>query len=162
LSFSLVRAEREVLLGIDPDVAISERAIKALEEVRGNHDVEVSADGFVVLREGDGVHWWTWAGARANATLIAGLPGIAEDAQRPDNFRIRLRSIEAAENLLAALNELNWDDVLPSVSPAATAGLKFSEVLPPDLAVKTIAERLADHDGAQAVVAEPLVWNVAP
>ncbi|BCO59622.1 DEAD/DEAH box helicase [Mycobacterium intracellulare subsp. intracellulare] len=161
LSFSIVRAEREVVLGVDPDVAISERAIKALEEVRGNHDVEVSADGFVVLREGDGVHWWTWAGARANATLIAGLPGIAEDAQRPDNFRIRLRGIEAAENLLGALKELNWDDVLPSVSPAATAGLKFSEVLPPDLAVRTIAERLADHDGAQAVAGEPLVWNVA-
>ena len=38
-----------------------------------------------------------------------------------------------------------WEDVLPAVSTAALAGLKFSEVLPPDLAVATIAERLADH-----------------
>jgi ATP-dependent Lhr-like helicase len=64
------------------------------------------------------------------------------------------------ERLPTALAGLDWDDVLPSISPAALAGLKFSEVLPPDLAAATIAERLADHDGAQAVVAEPCVWNV--
>ncbi|MCT7657633.1 DEAD/DEAH box helicase [Mycobacterium deserti] len=161
LSFSLVRAERGVLLGVDPEVTISKRAAKALEEIRENHHIEVSANGLVLLREGDDVHWWTWAGARANATLIAGLSGIADDAQRPDNFRVRLRGTEAAEYLPAALKGLGWDEVLPFVSPAALAGLKFSEVLPPDLAVATIAERLADHDGAKAVAAEPLVWNVA-
>ena len=51
----------------------------------------------------DDVWWWTWAGARANATLIAGLPGIADDSQRPDNFRVRSAGDEAAAKLGARL-----------------------------------------------------------
>jgi ATP-dependent helicase Lhr and Lhr-like helicase len=50
-----------------------------------------------------------------------------------------------------------WEDVLPAVSTAALAGLKFSEVLPPELAVATIAERLADHASARRVAVEPRV-----
>lgn len=103
----------------------------------------------------------TWAGARANATLIAGLPGIAHDSQRHDNFRVRLRGAQAAEKLEAALDAVDWSNSRPAVSHAALAGLKFSEVLPPDLAVVTIAERIADRDGAAAVAAESRVWSVA-
>ena len=162
LSFALSRAARDVLLGSDPDVSISKRATKALEDVRTDHRIEVSPTGLVLLRDGDDAHWWTWAGARANATLIAGLPGIADDSQRPDNFRVRLRGAAAAEKLEAALDEVDWSNTRPAVSPAALAGLKFSEVLPPDLAVVTIAERIADHDGAAAVAAESRVWASRP
>ncbi|MBY8849673.1 hypothetical protein K7G98_14810 [Saccharothrix sp. MB29] len=35
------------------------------------------------------------------------------------------------------------------------AGLKFNEALPPTLATATLAARLADLDGAAAVLAEP-------
>ena len=157
LSFALARAERDVLLGDDPTVTISKRATAALEEIRADHAIEVSPRGFVLVREKDDVHWWTWAGARANATLIAALPDIADDSQRPDNFRVRLRGIEAAERLSAALETVVWEDVLPAVSTAAVAGLKFSEVLPPELAVATIAERLADRDGARTAAADPRV-----
>ena len=123
--------------------------------MRADHAVEVSPRGLVLLREKDDVHWWTWAGARTNA--IAALPDTADDSQRPDNFRVRLRGVEAAEKLSAALDQVKWGDVLPAVSTAALAGLKFSEVLPPDLAVATIAERLADHEGAETVSTEPRV-----
>lgn len=157
MSFSLARGERDVLLGEDPAVTISNRATGALEEIRADHTIEVSPRGLVILREKDDVHWWTWAGARANATLMAGLPGIADDSQRPDNFRIRLRGDEAAEKLAGALPRIDWPTVLPAVSPAALAGLKFSEVLPQDLAIATIAERLADHPAAATVASEPRV-----
>jgi ATP-dependent helicase Lhr and Lhr-like helicase len=160
LSFSLCRAVRDALIGAEPDVTISQRAVDALAKTKAEHRSEVSNSGLVLLREGDDVQWWTWAGARANATLIAGLPGIADSAQRPDNFRVRLRGVEAAEKLTAALEAIEWNRVLPSVSPAAIAGLKFSEVLPSALAVATTAERLADQNGAQAVAAEPRVWNI--
>lgn len=148
LSFALARAERDVLLGDNPTVTISKRATDSLQEIRADHAIEVSPRGFVLLREKDDVHWWTWAGARANATLIAALPDIADDSQRPDNFRVRLRGVEAAEKLGAALDVVVWEEVLPAVSTAALAGLKFSEVLPPELAVATIAERLADRHAA--------------
>lgn len=157
LSFALARAERDVLLGQDPAVAISKRATGALEEIRADHSIEVSPRGLVILREKDDVHWWTWAGARANATLIAALPDIADGSQRPDNFRVRLRGVGAAEKLGAVLGQVVWEDVLPAVSAAALAGLKFSEVLPPELAVATIAERIADHAGARCVAGEARV-----
>lgn len=157
LSFALARGERDVLLGEDPAVTISKRATGALEEIRADHSIEVSPRGLVILREKGDVHWWTWAGARANATLIAALPDIADSSQRPDNFRVRLRGVGAAEKLGAVLGQVVWEDVLPAVSAAALAGLKFSEVLPPELAVATIAERLADHAGARCVAGETRV-----
>ncbi len=161
LSFALARAERDVLLGEDPDVVLSKRAVEKLHEVREDHYIEVSPRGLVLLRDGGDVWWWTWAGARANATLMAGLPGIADDAQRPDNFRIRLRGDEAAEKLADALGPVDWSVVFPAVSPNALAGLKFSEVLPADLATETIAERLGDRAGARGAATDPRVWTVA-
>jgi ATP-dependent helicase Lhr and Lhr-like helicase len=110
-----------------------------------------------LLREGDDIHWWTWAGSRASATLIEALPAIA-DVQRPDNFRIRLNGVEAVENLSDELSRVLWGDLRPDVSDAALKGLKFAEVLPPDLAVATIAERLTDLDGARVVAAEARIW----
>ena len=76
-------------------------------------------------------------------------PDIADDSQRPDNFRVRLRGVEAAEKLGAALEQVVWEDVLPAVSTAALAGLKFSEVLPPELGRSDDRERLADRPGAR-------------
>jgi ATP-dependent Lhr-like helicase len=157
LSFAIARAERDVLLGADPDVTISKRATERLEVVRMDHHLEVSPSGLVLLREGGDVHWWTWAGGRANATLTAGLPGIADDSQRPDNFRIRLRGDEALGKLAAALETVEWAEMLPAVSPAAIGGLKFSDVLPAELAISTIAERLVDREGAINVAGEPRV-----
>lgn len=156
LGFALARAERDVLLGEEPDVVLSKRAVEKLHEVREDHYIEVSPRGLVLLRDGTDVWWWTWAGARANATLIAGLPGIADETQRPDNFRIRLRG-EAADKLSEALESADWPSVLPAASPAAVAGLKFSEVLPRDLAIATVAKRLADHASASWVACETRV-----
>jgi len=42
------------------------------------------------------------------------------------------------------------------VDDRALAGLKSSDVLPPRLAVATLAARLADLDSAAAVLAEPV------
>ncbi len=161
LSFALARAERDVLLGEDPAVTISKRATGSSKRSGPTTHRGLTAWVSSCSATRDDVHWWTWAGARANATLIAALPEIADDSQRPDNFRVRLRGIEAAEKLGAALEQVVWEDVLPAVSTAALAGLKFSEVLPRHLAVATIAERLADHVGATASATEPRVWSSA-
>ncbi|WP_433243464.1 hypothetical protein ACQPYK_39880 [Streptosporangium sp. CA-135522] len=41
----------------------------------------------------------------------------------------------------------------------ALHGLKFSVALPERLAVATVAARLADLDGAAAVLGEPVRWT---
>jgi ATP-dependent Lhr-like helicase len=102
------------------------------------------------------VRWWTSAGFRARATLTATtLGGIADPMQRFDDQRIRLRedltpqtwrdgTIDAAERLC-----------LRDVSDEALVGLTFSDALPKRLAIATLAARLADLDGAAAVLTEP-------
>lgn len=155
--FEMVRAQRDVLLGADPAVVLSRRAREGLARARQTWGGAVSPAGLVLSREDDDVYWWTWAGDRANATLIAGLPGIADPVQRVDAARVRLLGAEAVPRLGPALSGVEWGTVRPAVSPHALEGLKFSDVLPRDLAVATIAERLADPAGAAATAAEPRV-----
>lgn len=64
---------REVLLGADPPVKLTRRAIDRLAQVREDESSLVHPGGSVILRghRGDDLRWWTWAGFRANATLAA-------------------------------------------------------------------------------------------
>lgn len=155
LSAALARAQRDVLLGEDPEVTLSKRARAALSDLRLERSTEVSSRGLVVLRDGDEAYWWTWAGARANATLIAALPGIADEAQRPDNVRVKLDGPEAANALSRPIAGVDWPKVRSAVSQRAVEGLKFSEVLAPEVASATVSERLTDSAVAAAVASTP-------
>lgn len=130
LSFPLMHAVRDVLLGADPPVKTTSRAAERLARLREEYLDRVHLGGTVIRRERTGdVHWWTWAGRRANATLIATLGDLAE----------RL--------------------CLPEVDGEALAGLKFNAALPPRLAEATLAARLADLDAA-AVLSDPVRFVV--
>ncbi|MDQ3431708.1 MAG: hypothetical protein M3467_05730 [Actinomycetota bacterium] len=50
---------------------------------------------------------------------------------------------------------------LPEVTYDAVNGLKFSDVLPAELARHTMALRLAEPAAAAQVLGEPRVWQVA-
>ena len=92
-SFAMARAARDVLLGADPPVALTQRAKRVLAEVRDEHVSAVHPGGTVITRAGDDVRWWTWAGYRANATLAATLSHLTDSVQRFDDASIRMRSI---------------------------------------------------------------------
>ena len=49
-SFALARAAREVLLGADPPVALTQRAKRILADVRGEHVPTVHPAGSVIVR----------------------------------------------------------------------------------------------------------------
>lgn len=146
MSFALSRAHRDVLLGEDPEVTLSKRAIEGLAELRSENAGAVSERGLVLAVDGDDVWWWTWAGGRANATLMAGLSGIVDSKQQVDNFRVRLNGRSAMDALADCV--VDFAAVTPVVSAAAVNGLKFAEVLPPHLAAATVGERLGDPAGA--------------
>lgn len=147
-SFELARAQREVLLGETPDVKVSRRAEARLASLRGELTTTVDADG-VVLLEGDaGSQLWTWAGWRANETLIA---AFGVDATS-DNYRLNLPAGVGVHEIRAARVE----GALPLVSPEAVDGLKFSAALPREMAVAALAERNADRRGAAAVGTAPI------
>jgi ATP-dependent Lhr-like helicase len=156
LSFALTRAMREVLLGMDPPVRLTRRAVDRLAAERDRRSSLVHPGGSVVVRDRDGdLRWWTWAGFRANATLAATLSEVVDPVQRFDDLQIRLRE---------DLTPRAWRDLvadapqrlcLPEVSEKALEGLKFSAALPHRLAMATLAARLADLSGADAVLREP-------
>ncbi|GAA3739348.1 DEAD/DEAH box helicase [Salinactinospora qingdaonensis] len=159
LSHPLTRAMREVLLGADPPVALTRRARSALTEWRRDEAPGlVHPGGTLVSRTGGEVRWWTWAGYRANATLIATLPSVADPVQRPTDLSLRLREdlTPAAWREARAGTDNGEVLVLPEVDHRAVHGLKFAAVLPERLAEATLAARLADLDGARAALTEPV------
>ena len=159
-SFALARAVREVLLGADPPVAMTQRATRVLAQVRDEHVAAVHPGGTVIVRDDDDVRWWTWAGYRANATLAATLSHLTDSVQRFDDASIRMRGDLSLEMWKAGTAGAAERLCLPEVDQRALAGLKFSEALPERLATATLAARLADLDSAAQVLAEPARFTV--
>ncbi|MFI7553052.1 DEAD/DEAH box helicase [Micromonospora sediminimaris] len=157
LSYDMVRAMREVLLGADPPVRLTQRARNRLAQLRDEAASHVHPGGTMIVRDREGeIRWWTWAGFRANATLIATLGGLADPNQRYDDSAIRLRP-DLERGMWRTGTADAWNRVcLPEVTQKALAGLKFSATLPPHLAAATLAARLADVDSAVAVLKEPV------
>jgi ATP-dependent Lhr-like helicase len=160
-SFALSRAIREVLLGSDPPARLTRRAHAALAEAREAAPHVAHPGGTVISRHAEGdVRWWTWAGWRANATLISTLGGITDPAQRIEDFFVRLRNDATPTAWKATLGDIGKQLCLPAVDDKALEGLKFSAALPRRLAEATLAARLTDLDGARAALAEPRRFRV--
>ncbi|MDQ0863497.1 DEAD/DEAH box helicase [Arthrobacter globiformis] len=147
LSFEMMRAQRDVVLGETPDVPLSRRATERLELVRHTRFDQVSRDGLVLERTGHDSHLWTWAGLKANETLRAGLGGV-EGQSYNDVMVLR------GAGDLGRLAEISFDDVVPRIPVEMVENLKFSAALPEATAIKTLSERFADGAGAAAVAAD--------
>ncbi|PPJ31749.1 ATP-dependent helicase [Nocardia nova] len=159
LSGELTRAMRAVLLGSDPAVSLTRRAQIALADQRAERADTVSSGATLISHESTGTRWWTWAGFRANAMLAATLSAVADPVQRPNDFSIRLRGDITQAMWKAAMKAVDLDRLpLPSVDPRATAGLKFSALLPDQLAGATVAARLADQETTRTVLGERVRW----
>ncbi|WP_280369376.1 DEAD/DEAH box helicase [Nocardia wallacei] len=160
LSYALTRAMREVILGADPPVSLTRRAVTAIASQRDKRADTVTTDATVIDRGEKNVHWWTWAGYRANATLAHTLAPISEPDQRPTDLAIRLRSDLTPEMWRATVTRTSL--VLPKVDPRAVNGLKFAALLPDHLAAATVAARLADLNGAQEALEERILLRITP
>lgn len=155
--FALLRAMREVLLGTDPPVRLTKRAVAQLSASRDDMLELVHPGGTRIVRgPGTEVRWWTWAGHRANATLAATLGGVADPAQRINDCWIRLREDLTPQRWKDTMADAADRLCLPDVDSRALSGLKFSAALPERLAVATLATRLADLDSAATVLREPV------
>ncbi|MDR6906418.1 ATP-dependent Lhr-like helicase [Agromyces sp. 3263] len=149
--FELLRARRDVLLGEDPPVTLSARAVRRLAYVRELRAADVDAEGTVLSKGAKGATLWGFAGLRAHQTLIAALGEVAAEAVA-DNEMIRFPDGVSVADLRSA----DVSGALPAVPPEAVAGLKFSAALPVEMATATLSERFVDRSGAERVVASPL------
>jgi ATP-dependent Lhr-like helicase len=167
LSYALTDAMRRTVLDDAlPDVAVSRRATEGLDRVREQYAQQVDPERTVVRSEPDGSRWWTWAGARANASVVAAVsavaPGVLESADRLDNRYVRLNRSAGAGDLRSALSHAKQrfgDDLagaLPDVTEEAVRQLKFGDLLPPVSARATLAARAVDPEGARLVLCRPV------
>lgn len=143
LSFEITRGVRDVLLGATPaGVTLTRRAVEALagyREIRSGH---VATDALVIERDTKGDwRWWTWAGTKADRSLIPWLDRLAPQRQRVDGESIRLYPDLTVDALSAALADVrtSTDRPQPVVDARAVAGLKFSAAIPDKLARRTLA-----------------------
>lgn len=170
-TFALTDAMRRVLLGEEPSGAtFTRRATQRIAEVREQWASRVDATRSVVLRDAEGLRWWTWAGSRANAVLHAALDAAAPQLLDPidtfDNAQITLHPDARIRDLRAALREAptrfgaDLAGVHPRVDRRAVERLKFADLLPTELAEATLAARIGDVEGAQRVLRRGLVERV--
>jgi ATP-dependent helicase Lhr and Lhr-like helicase len=155
LSYEIARSMRDVLLGADVPVSITERAAGVLSGLRSDAIGRVYDGGTVISRGDLDLRWWTWAGYRVNATLKATLGGLADEVQRVDDISIRLRGDLRPSTWRSLIDQVKHRLCLPEIDEKALAGLKFSDALPRHLAEATLAARLADLEHARSVLLEP-------
>jgi len=86
----------------------------------------------------------------------------AAPAQRVSPFYVRLHGDLRAAEWPAVARILRDRLKLPDIDDKAVAGLKFSAALSPELAVATLATRLADFEHAAAVLAAPVRFENLP
>lgn len=163
----LSNAIRRLLLGAHPaGAALSERASQRLDALRGDYRGRVSPDGTIVAEVNGRLRWWTFAGGRANAVLSAALDHVAPellDTPSSSSLHLLLRSEATAAAVASAMRSARsrfGDDLAgiePEVSEQALKKLKFSELLPPALASRTLAARSADHRAAAQVAICPIM-----
>jgi len=95
--------------------------------------------------------------------LTAVDPTLVDEVDRFDNRYLRFRGDASAAAVQSALRLARSDfgtdlgRVVPSVSEQAVKQLKFPELLPPAMAMQTLAERGTDSRGAARVAARPVV-----
>ncbi|KAB1938074.1 DEAD/DEAH box helicase [Micromonospora sp. ALFpr18c] len=154
--YQLSQGMREVLLGTDPPVALTRRALTRLGQEREDKLHLVHPGGTVILREDNGdLRWWTWAGFRANATLTATLGEVVDPVERFDGNSIRLRENVTPASWRTLTADAATRLCLPEINGKALDGLKFGAALPRRMATATLAARLADLDAAALVLNEP-------
>jgi ATP-dependent helicase Lhr and Lhr-like helicase len=168
-SYALTDGMRRVLLGATPGgVGLSKRALVRLAAERAAQGQAVHPEATVIsARDGRAVRWWTWAGARANTVIGAAIaavqPGLVQEIDRYGDRSVRLADDATAGIVARAVREANrafgpgLAELQPSVSDEALKRLRFAELLPPSLAVSTLAARSADHKGTQVVLARPII-----
>ncbi|WP_308207745.1 helicase-related protein [Actinomadura madurae] len=161
-SFALTRACRDVLLGADPPVTMTERAVRYLAKTREAATSTVHLGGTVITRDADDVRWWNWVGYRANAVLTATLSGLTDEKQRFEDEWVRLRPDLTRDMWKAGTADAADRLCLPDIDERALRGLKFNEALPTRLATATLAARLADLDAALTTLTDPVRFTSAP
>ncbi|MGE0826033.1 MAG: DEAD/DEAH box helicase [Candidatus Binatia bacterium] len=158
LSFRLCQAIRHVLAIDDEYEYWSNRTRQQMPSVRSEF-AWLEPDGTALVRGDDEtMEWWTFAGLAANATLGNELAQVMKSRTKFDSFSITFEpqvSANAIEQALHVLKTRNVSTMRPAAEEKAIEGLKFSQCLPYDLALRALEARLRDPSAVAYILQQP-------
>jgi len=111
----------------------------------------------LLLEPGDRWSWWTFAGAKANATLSYYLAQDLKSTVSSDGFSLKFSegvTNDQIQSAQAQLAEIGPENLRPVAHEKAIRGLKFSECLSPRLADQVTSMRLRDDAAVASVLNE--------
>lgn len=155
LSFRLSQAIKQVLALSDERESWSNRARQRMATIRSEF-AWLEPEGTVLVRGDQGpMEWWTFAGFAANATLANELAQATKSRVTYDSFHLAFEPQVSASTMAHALHMLGTRDVRtmrPAIDEKAIAGLKFSQCLPHELAVRALEARLRDPSAVEQIL----------
>lgn len=153
LSHKVCQSIRQILARDDDDPCWAQRAKQEFVTLRQEFPW-VSSDKTTLLRQENGnVQWWTFAGGIANTLLADSMKATCSGSG--DNFCVRFPSAVSVDAVAEALDRLSADAIAPIPNPEAMNNLKFSECLPPEIAVEVFLARFSDPVGVEQALREP-------
>lgn len=168
-SHELTSAMRRVVLGSAPTgVLFSKRADERLDQLRADLSHRVDAERTVITLDGGDGQWWTFAGANANALLQSAIRSVAPNLATDglvSNLAVPLcgsaRPSEVSNVIETCLSRFgsSLEGIEVEVNTSALDRLKFSELLPLDLAARTLGARGSDHETAGRVARLPRLFS---
>ena len=126
---------------------MSKRGEEQLAQTRSEFPWLTGESTHLVRSSNDRLLWWTFAGLFANSAIAEAVRVQNIQVGKVDNFVIALDADTPRELLDIALKEvcaLDGTSLRSPVSNRAVSEMKFSECLPPALAVKVLSERMTD------------------
>lgn len=151
----LAQATRKALAGDDSSgVMRSQRAVAAIDELRGEFHWLRQNPGTALVQDADGTTWWwTFAGTAANIEL-AGKLGELAPVTPASGLAVRLADHTSHADVAERLRS---DAGVPPAPPAEFAdAYKFAGLLPEDAAVAMFEARERDPRVVKATAAKAL------
>jgi ATP-dependent helicase Lhr and Lhr-like helicase len=157
LSYKICKTMQAILCRSDQSDRWSKRCKAEIERLRDDFSWLQAGSTSLLLESGDRWSWWTFAGAKANATLAYYLAQDIKSTVSSDGFSLKFSEGVTSDQVQAAqqvLMQASPADLRPIAHEKAIRGLKFSECLSPRLADQVTSMRLRDDAAVASVLHE--------
>jgi ATP-dependent Lhr-like helicase len=154
LSFAMCQSIKRVLAADDARDCWSKRAIDHINESRLEFPWLHDESTIIVTEADGGLKWWNFAGSRANATLANEFAQLVHEHVAHDSFTLKFESSTEVSQVESALNEIQSrpaSELWPAIDERAIDGLKFSDCLPHDTAIRMLSNRMRDGNAIREV-----------
>ena len=158
-SFAVCQAMKDVLITPALGPTLSRRAAQRLDLLRGDFSWLEGLDKTYITADRR-LEWWTFAGGITNMSICAGLQVSIAGRMACDDLKVIFPpgcTLSVAESAIATLCDTSATALSPDVDRRAIDGLKFSDLLPPELSIRAIQARFSDRPTLETILAQTLV-----